>query len=175
MYLCHSLFLPPSSLPLYLWSLALSFSNGKNYKVHLWCEQSVIDSETGWDLGPFAAGLHLDTPLLKQQNSKKLYGTKNNCMYVQLGQLTDKKIQKTKKKKKSYCHFWRVWSKIWVLRMPPAHSTTLAVGKTPKSPLQPDLWTHPYPHPIWGTSSGSEQAGELVLCSPTPLLQQGTQ
>ena len=35
-----------------------------------------------WDLGPFAAVLQC---LLKQQNTKKLYGTKNRCMPVQLG------------------------------------------------------------------------------------------
>ena len=41
-----------------------------------------------WDLGPFAAELqylHLDTPLLEQQNTKKLYVTKNNCVHPQLG------------------------------------------------------------------------------------------
>ena len=57
---------------------------------------TLIVSETGWDLEPFAAvqRIHLDilypgytwiscildTPLLEQQNTKKLYGTKNNCM-----------------------------------------------------------------------------------------------
>ena len=58
---------------------------------------SLISLETGWDLGPFAAVLqclHLDTPLLKQQNTKKL---KVNCMHAQLGQIMDKKMQKTKK------------------------------------------------------------------------------
>ena len=36
-----------------------------------------------------------------------------------------------------------------VLRMPPAHTTTTrGVGKTPKPPLQPNPWTHPYPHPM---------------------------
>ena len=42
----------------------------------------------GWGLGPFAAmlqSLHLDTPLLEQQNTKKLYGTTNNCMHAQWG------------------------------------------------------------------------------------------
>ena len=54
--------------------------------------------ETGWDLGPFAAVLqcwHLDTPLLKLQNTKKLYGTKNNGVHVHLGQILDQKIRKT--------------------------------------------------------------------------------
>ena len=42
-----------------------------------------------WDLGPFAAALqclHLDTAILQQQNTKKLYGNKNNQMHKQLGQ-----------------------------------------------------------------------------------------
>ena len=34
-----------------------------------------------WDLGPFAAALQC---LLKQQNTKKLYGTKNHCVPVRL-------------------------------------------------------------------------------------------
>ena len=37
-----------------------------------------------WDLGPTAAMLqclHLDTPFLEQENTKKLYGTKNNCKF----------------------------------------------------------------------------------------------
>ena len=36
-----------------------------------------------WDLRPFAAvlqSLHLDTPLLELQNTKKLYATKINCV-----------------------------------------------------------------------------------------------
>ena len=38
-------------------------------------------------MGPFAVlqCLDLDTPLLKQQNTKKLHGTKNNFMHAQLG------------------------------------------------------------------------------------------
>ena len=48
-------------------------------------QRAVCRAEIGWDLGPFAAvlqGLHLDTPLLQQQNTKKLYGTKiTACMH----------------------------------------------------------------------------------------------
>ena len=50
-------------------------------------------AETGWDLGPCAARLqclYLDTALL-EQNIKKLYGTKNNAMHIQLGQTLDPK------------------------------------------------------------------------------------
>ena len=61
------------------------------------------ECEVSWDLGPFAAVLqclHLDKPLLQQQSTKKLYGTKNNCVYVQLGQILDQKIQRRKTKQK---------------------------------------------------------------------------
>ena len=36
------------------------------------------------------------THILKQHNMKKLYGTKNNCMYTQLGQILDKRYKETK-------------------------------------------------------------------------------
>ena len=44
-----------------------------------------------WD--PLLQCLHLDKRLLKQQNTKKLQGTKNNRVHVQLGQIMDNKIQ----------------------------------------------------------------------------------
>ena len=50
---------------------------------------------------PLLQCLHLDKPLLKQQNTKKLYGTKNNCVHA-LGQIMDKKIKKTKKLKSQF-------------------------------------------------------------------------
>ena len=37
--------------------------------------------------------LHLDTPLLEQQNTKKLYGAKNNHVHAQLRQILDKRDQ----------------------------------------------------------------------------------
>ena len=39
-----------------------------------------------------------------------------------------------------------VGSKNRVLHMVPAHNITTAVGRPPKPSLQPDLWTHLYPH-----------------------------
>ena len=51
-------------------------------------------------MGPFAAvrqSLHLDTPLLELQNTKKIYGTKNNCVDVQLEQILDQKSRLTLK------------------------------------------------------------------------------
>ena len=53
-----------------------------------------------WD--PLLQCLHLDTPLLQQQNTKKLYGTKNNCVHVQLGQILEPKDTEIKKPN---CHF----------------------------------------------------------------------
>ena len=53
-----------------------------------------------WDL--LLQGLHLDTPLLQQWNTKKLQGTKTNYVHMQFGQIMDKRYKKTKK---SNCHF----------------------------------------------------------------------
>ena len=57
-----------------------------------------------WDMGLSAAALqclHLDTPLLEQQNAKKNYETENNFMHVQLGQILDPKRHKETKNKKT--------------------------------------------------------------------------
>ena len=65
-----------------------------------WCFSCFNRTETGWDLGHFAAvlqSLDLDTPLLQQQNSKKLHGPKNNCVPAQLGQILDPKDTKRPK------------------------------------------------------------------------------
>ena len=56
-----------------------------------------------WNLGPFAAELTPGTPFLELQHTKKLYGTKNNCVHAQLGQNLHQKIQKGPKKPN--CHF----------------------------------------------------------------------
>ena len=60
--------------------------------VSKWCEDV-----TGLGPGTLcrnAAMLHLDTPLLEQKSTKKLYGAKNNYVPVQLGQILDKKIHR---------------------------------------------------------------------------------
>ena len=61
-------------------------------------EEEPVD-ETGWNLGtsPVLQCLPLDSPLLQQQNTKKLYGTKNNCLPVQWGQILDNIHKKTEK------------------------------------------------------------------------------
>ena len=63
-----------------------------------------IDTETGCDLGPFAAVLqclNLNRHLLELQITKKLWGTKSNYVFVQLGQITSQKVQEDKNKKKT--------------------------------------------------------------------------
>ena len=88
--------------------------------------------ETGWDLGLFAAVLqclYLDKHLLEQQNTKKLYGTKNNCMHVQLGQILDQRYRRpiknsTAASEKLGEQKLGVGSKSRVLHMLPARNTT---------------------------------------------------
>ena len=58
---------------------------------------------------------------LQATEYKETVWDKNNCVHVQVRQILDKKIQKTKKLN---CHFWRAGSKSRVLCMPPAHNTT---------------------------------------------------
>ena len=41
--------------------------------------------------------LHLDTPLLEQQNTKELYVFKNNRLHAQLGKLRTLRYKDTKK------------------------------------------------------------------------------
>ena len=49
-----------------------------------------------WDPSPQC--LQLDKLLLQQQNTKKLFGTKNNCVHEQLEQILDTKDTKVTKK-----------------------------------------------------------------------------
>lgn len=60
-----------------------------------------------WD--PVPQSLHLDTTLLELEDTKKLCGTRNNCVYVQFWQIVDQKIQR--KKNPSQLPFRRAWSK----------------------------------------------------------------
>ena len=91
--------------------------------------------------------LHPDKCLLGQQNTKKLQGTKNNCIHVQLEWILDK-IQKSSPPppKPSY-HLWRARSKNRVLCMSIALNTTKGVGKPAKPPSNLTPWIHPYPNP----------------------------
>ena len=92
------------------------------------------------------------THLSLQQNTKKLYGTKNKCMHRGLEQILDKRYRETKKPN---CHFWRAWNRNRVLgtkagywACPPELNTTRGVGKPPKPSAQPEPWTHSYLHPM---------------------------
>ena len=60
--------------------------------------------QTGtWDLGSFVAVLHPgQTDASSSKKKYKLYGTKNSCLHVQLGQIMDKSM---KKDQKPSCHF----------------------------------------------------------------------
>ena len=44
--------------------------------------------------GPLLQGLCLDRRLLRQPNTKKRQGAKDNCTHAQLGQIMNSKIQK---------------------------------------------------------------------------------
>ena len=93
-----------------------------------------------WDkLGPetlLLQCLHRDTPRLQERNTKKLYGTKNNCVHVQLVQILDKGYKETKKIHS--CHFWRARSKNRVLGAKPECWTCLPLYSTP-----PKRWANP--------------------------------
>ena len=50
-----------------------------------------MGNETGWDLRPLAT-----QPFLEQKNTKKLHGTKINCMHAQLGKFWTKDTKRLK-------------------------------------------------------------------------------
>lgn len=116
--------------------------------------------------------LHLDTPLLKLQNTKKLYGTKNNSVHVQLGLIMDK-IHKDQK------------SPVATFEGPGAeagHCTRLCTAhhqrgrQTPSASPPAGPRTLPYSHVRKGTGcapSGSKQARESDTCCHSLWLQQG--
>ena len=106
---------------------------------------------------------------------------------AQLENILDNKIQKDKKKKKKEkkspkpnCHFWRARSKT---RQSVAKQCSAHVPYTQDHKGWADQWSHPF-----GSTPGhtpaltpckepahphfSEQAGETVTCSRSPLLQQ---
>ena len=99
------------------------------------------------------AMLHLDTPLLELQNTKKVYGTTNNCLHTQANSGPKDTKRKTNKQKQPTPQTPNAISeeleaKAGLLHMPPCTHHLQRVGKLPKLPLQSDPWTHPYLHPI---------------------------
>ena len=117
--------------------------------------------------------LYLDEPLLKQQKRKKLYGAKNSCIYVQLGQILDKKIPKTKTSlslMKRLVQNLGVVNKNRVLYISPSpqyhqsHPSGPSPGHTPTRTSYKEQLAPP--------SRGVSQ--ETCCFSSTPSLQQGT-
>ena len=120
--------------------------------------------------------LHLDTPLLKQQNTKKL--TKNNC--VHLGQILDPKD--TKRPKSSSATFEEpgaktgCWEQKHSTELPPAHNTTRGVGGPPKPPSGPTPGHTPTLTPYQEQACptlGSEQTKELLFVLSSPCCSRG--
>ena len=123
-----------------------------------------------WD--PLLQCLHLDTPLCKQQNRKKQYGTENNYACA-VGANSGQKIQRDQK---SQLPLLKGWSKTRVLGAKagycacPLHTTPpkgRAEHLSCPSGLMPGhtLTLTPYKEP----------AREPVVCSCSPLLQQEPQ
>ena len=89
-------------------------------------------------------------------NTKNYKGLKiAACLCVcAVGQITDKIKKRPKTPQLPLLKSKNgVGSKSRVLHMPSAQNTTKGLGKQPKSLFQPDPWTHPYLHPMSGTSS----------------------
>ena len=110
--------------------------------------------------------LHLDTHFLQQQNTKKLSGTKHNCMHVQLGQILDKRYKKTHTQKNPFLK-----SQEQKLRACPLHSTppnssvnhlSHSSSPTPGHTLALTPYTE---QPHYPPILGSKQAREPIVCS----------
>ena len=109
---------------------------------------------TGWDMGPLVAVrqcLSLDTPLSKQQNTKKLYGTKNNCKVVRAG--SEQKIQRYN------CQVWRTGAKTGYYT-PPKGWASHAPSLTPGHTTRPILGAGP------AQGAGSKRANLLFFLAP---------
>ena len=105
-----------------------------------------------WDWDPLLQCLYLDAPLLQQQNTKKLYGTKNNCACAlganSLEQILDAKGTKRPKTSASTSEEPRTKTGLWGAKQ---EDYAFPLHRPPKPPLQPNPWAHTYPHPMWGT------------------------
>ena len=129
-----------------------------------------------WDpllqCGNACAWTHLSS---KQQNAKKLYGTKNNYKVVRAD--SEQKIQRYN------CQFWRTRSKNRVLGMLPAHNNIKERAKlrhpssqTPGHTSTLTLYKE-QACPTWRSEQASEWASKWasVTCSHSLPLQQGPQ
>ena len=142
--------------------------------------------ETGWDLGPFAGTwdhlwqccnactwTHLS---LSNRIQRNCIGLKITACVLSWDKFWTQKIQRDQETQlpllKSLEQKQGVGSKSKVLRMPPAHTTTYGVGKHLSHPSGDTPTLTPYKEPAC-PCSGSEQTRESVVCSRSPLLQQG--
>ena len=139
--------------------------------------------------GPLAAvlqSLHLDTPLLRLQNAKTPYGTKNNYMRAAIGINFGPKDTKTKKKtQQNQLPFLKSWEHKTVLgakamhwACTPALSTTDGWAKhlTHASNLTPGRTSTlpPYKDRSPPTGRAHKQGNLLCVLTPSsPGLQQG--
>ena len=129
---------------------AISSSRG-SFQPRDWTPVSCNSCSVSWVLYHWATWedglqcLYLDKHLLKQLNTNKLQGTKNNCVHAQLGHI----MNKIQKDQKPNCHFETVRNKSRTLYMYPAQNRNhQAVGRPLEPVLQPDPPVDPYPHPI---------------------------
>ena len=88
--------------------------------------------------------------LLEHQNTKRLEGSKNNCVQLQSGQISDKRYKKTKKSQLSFLKSQEQKQGFESKNSVHASCTQdpKGVDKTPKPPLRANPWTNPcfYPH-----------------------------
>ena len=61
-----------------------------------------------WTWDPLLQCLYGGTPLLQRQTTKKSYGTKNDCMHAQLGQMLN---ERCKEVEKPNWYFYRAFNK----------------------------------------------------------------
>ena len=108
-----------------------------------------------WD--PLLQGLHWDTPLLQQWNTKKLQGAKTNYVHVQFVQTMDKRYKQTKKGQLPLLKSWE--QKQYIVRAP----CIQCYLSPPSSPtpdrflLLPCIKEPTHSHPL------SKQQGNLLL------------
>ena len=138
----------------------------EKYCVKSYCWDSMLRQV--WDLGPFAAVvqcLELDTTLHKQQTTKKLYGTKNNCACT----VRTNFGQRYKDSKIPYYHFQESGAKAGY-RAYPLHSTPpegwakhLSHPSSQPPGHTPILTRYEkQAQPLWGTSK------QNMLFAPAP-------
>lgn len=97
--------------------------------------------------------LRLDTPLLQQLNTKKLYMSSWGKFWtpkIQRDQKTQLLLLKSQEEKQGTAHA-------------ACSHHHRGMGKASKLLLLPDPWTHTYPYPVLGTSSLPSTSSEILL------------